>query len=148
MAFKILFKSQSQYLNFDLRFLESNQLTPVPYSIGCADRYLAKADKPMGSDFLTENEKNYQIPLPAQTLVVQDAHPIFYYMKEVPERYQRMSEICSNVFDRRLKLGTLLFSPGIYEAGSVKYLEHKRSGCGKKPIVKGALKRLQIGNYS
>ena len=40
---------------------------------------------------VTEEENNYQIPPPAKTLTVQDAHPIFYYMKEIPERYQRMS---------------------------------------------------------
>ena len=38
VTFKILFKSQSQYLNFDLRVLVANRLTPVPFSIGCADR--------------------------------------------------------------------------------------------------------------
>ena len=69
----------------------ANRLTPVPFSIGCADRYLAKADKSMGSHFLTEEENNDQIPLPAKTLVVQDSHPVFYYVKEVPDRYQRMS---------------------------------------------------------
>ena len=44
-----------------------------------------------GSHFLTEEENNYQIPLPAKTLTVQDTHTVFYYMKEIPERYQRMS---------------------------------------------------------
>ena len=91
MTFKILFKSQSQYLNLDLRVLVANRLTPVPFSIGCADRYLAKADKSMGSQFLTEEENNDQIPLPAKTLVVQVAHSVFYYMKYVPERYRRIS---------------------------------------------------------
>ena len=38
VTFKILFKSQSQYLNLDLRVLVANRLTPVPFSIGCADR--------------------------------------------------------------------------------------------------------------
>ena len=65
----------------------ATRLTPVPFSIGCADRYLAKADKSMGSHFLTEEEKNDQIPLLAKTLVVQDYHPVFYYMNEVLERY-------------------------------------------------------------
>ena len=67
------------------------RLTPVPFSIGCADRYLAKADKSMGSHFLTEEENNDQILLPAKTLVVHDFHSVFHYVKEVPERYQRMS---------------------------------------------------------
>ena len=66
------------------------RLTPVPFSIGCADRYLAKADKLLGSQFLTEEETNDQIPLPAKTLVVQDSRTIFLHVKEVPERYQRM----------------------------------------------------------
>ena len=47
VALKILFKSQSQYLNFDLRVLVANRLTQVQFSIGCSDRYLAKADKSM-----------------------------------------------------------------------------------------------------
>ena len=56
--------------------------------------------------------------------------------------------ICSNVFDMMLKSGTFIFSPGSYKPGSVKSLERKRRGCGKKLIVKGALKSLQIENYS
>ena len=47
VAFKILFKSQSQYLNFNLRVLVANRLTQVPFSIGCSDRCLAIADKSM-----------------------------------------------------------------------------------------------------
>ena len=56
--------------------------------------------------------------------------------------------ICSNVFDMMLKSGTFIFSPGSYKPGSVKSLECNRRGCGKKLIVKGALKSLQIENYS
>ena len=54
VTFKILFKSQSQYLNFDLRVLLANRLTPLSFSIGCADGYLAKDEKSMGSHFLTK----------------------------------------------------------------------------------------------
>ena len=93
------------------------RLTPVPFSIGCADRYLANAGKSMESHFLAEEEKHYQSRLPAQTLVVQAAHPVFCYMKEVPEN---VIKICSNVFDMMPKTGTFIFSPNIYEPGSVK----------------------------
>ena len=79
---KILFESQSQYLNFDLSLLVANRLTPDPFSIGSADWYLAK-----GSHFLTEEENNYQIQVPAKTLTVQDTHLFFYCIKEIPERY-------------------------------------------------------------
>ena len=47
VAFKIIFKSQNQYLNLDLRVFVANRLTRVLFSIGCTDRYLAKADKSM-----------------------------------------------------------------------------------------------------
>ena len=54
---------------------------------------------------VTEEEKNYQIPPPAKTLTVQDTHPIFYYMKEIPESYQRMSASYAQMFDMMLKTG-------------------------------------------
>ena len=101
----------------------------------------------LGFHFQTEEDKNYQIPLPVETLVVQDGHPVFYYMKEVPEN---VIKICSNVFDMMPKTGTFIFSPDSYEPGSVKSLKRKRWGCGKKLIIEGdrAIKSLQIGNHS
>ena len=40
-----------------------------------------------GYHFLTEEENNYQIPLPAKTLTVQDTHPVLYERdtRKVPE---------------------------------------------------------------
>ena len=61
---------------------------------------------------LTEEDKNYQIPLPVETLVVQDGHPVFCYMKEVPEN---VIKICSNVFDMMPKTGIFIFSADIYK---------------------------------
>ena len=85
--------------------------------------------------------------VPVETLVVQDGHPVFCYMKEVPEN---VINICSNVFDMMPKTGTFIFSPDIYEPGSVKSLNRKRWRCDKKLIIDGdiAIKGLQIGNSS
>ena len=101
----------------------------------------------LGFHFQTEEDKNYQIPLPVETLVEQDSHPVFYYMKEVPEN---VIKICSNVFDMMPKPGTFIFSSNSYEPGSVKSLKRKRWGCGKKLSIEGdrAIKSLQIGNHS
>ena len=91
MVFQILFKGDSQYLNFNLRVL-ANFLTSVHLALVVLIYILLK----LGFHYLTEEDKNYQIPLPVETLVVQDGHPVFYYMKEVPEN---VIKICSNVFD-------------------------------------------------
>ena len=142
MVFQILFKGDSQYLNFNLRVL-ANFLTSVHLALVVLIYILLK----LGFHYLTEEDKNYQIPLPVETLVVQDGHPVFYYMKEVPEN---VIKICSNVFDMMPKTGTFIFSPDSYEPGSVKSLKRKQWGCGKKLIIEGdrAIKGLQIGNNS
>ena len=134
VAFQLLFKSQTLDLNFDLRELLTNPLTPVPFSIGTADGYLAKTDKSKGFKFLTKEEEDSHIPLPGETLVLQDGNAVFYYIKELPGNF---SKICSHVFDMLPKTGDVIFSPDSYDPLSIKALERKRRGCGKKLIIKG-----------
>ena len=128
MVFQILFKGDSQYLNFNLRVL-ANFLTSVHLALVVLIDILLK----LGFHFLTEEDKNYQIPLPVETLVVQDGHPVFNYMIEVPEN---VIKICSNVFDMMPKTGTFIFSPDIYEPGSVKSLKRKLWKCDNNSLLK------------
>jgi len=37
--------------------------------------------------FLTEEEENFQIPLPAENFVGQDGNPVFYHIKVVPGNF-------------------------------------------------------------
>ena len=54
VAFQLLVKSQEGDLNMDLKQLMTYQLTPVPYSLGTADGFLAKTDKSTAFHYLTK----------------------------------------------------------------------------------------------
>lgn len=64
VAFQLLVKSQEGDLNMDLKELMTYQLTPVPYSLGTADSYLAKTDKSAAFHYLTKTVEDAVPPPP------------------------------------------------------------------------------------
>jgi hypothetical protein len=127
-------KSQNEGLQLDLKELMAYPLTPVPYSIGTADGYLAKTDKAKAFHYLTKECENALIPPEKDTLTVHDGNACFYYLKDLPGSF---SEICTKVFDIMSKTADIIFSTDRYLPTSVKAMERKRRGVGSKLIIKG-----------
>ena len=134
VAFQLLMKSQSQGVQLDLKELMTYLLTPVPYSIGTADVFLAKTDKSKALHHLTKGHEDAAVPQSSETLVIHDGNAVFYYMKETPGNF---SQICSKVFDIMPPIGDVVFSTDSYMPNSVKAMERLRRGCGEKLIIKG-----------
>ncbi|XP_070203645.1 uncharacterized protein [Littorina saxatilis] len=70
VAFQLLVKSQEGDLNMDLKELMTYQLTPVPYSLGTADSYLAKTDKSAAFHYLTKTVEDAAPPPPPPPLLM------------------------------------------------------------------------------
>ena len=95
-------------------------LTPVPYSIGTADRYLAVTPKAKGFHHMVKEVNDATIPPPDVTLVIVDGNAMFYCMREIPSNFK---EISHKVFDIMPKLSDILFSTDMYKENSIKALE-------------------------
>ena len=134
IAFQLFVKSQNQGLQIDLKELMTYPLTPVLYSIGTADGYLAKTDKSKGFHCLTKECTDAEIPPDNETLIIYDGNACFYYMKDMPNSFEK---ICSKVFDVMARNGDGVFSTDQYLPNSIKSMERQRRGCGEKLIVKG-----------
>ena len=67
IAFQLFVKSQSQGLQLDLKELMTYPLTPVPFSIGTADGFLAKTDKSKSFQYLTKDCEDAPVPAPEYT---------------------------------------------------------------------------------
>ena len=87
IAFQLFVKSQSLGLQLDIKELMTFPLTPVPYSIGTADGFLAKTDKSKCFSYLTKECEDAPVPSAESTLVVQDGNACFYYMKDIPVNF-------------------------------------------------------------
>ena len=73
---KLLVKSQSHQLG--IAEVMKYSLTPVPYSIGTANEFLAKINKGAGMLFLIKEVKDETVPS-ENVLVVEDGNALFYY---------------------------------------------------------------------
>ena len=131
IAFKMFMKSQSQGIQLDLRELLTYPLTPVPYSMGTADGFLAKSKS---FSHLTKDVEDATLPPTDETLVIIDGNACFHQLKELPGDF---SQICSKVFNMIPKTGDAVFSTDSYEPNSVKAMERLRRGTGTKLILKG-----------
>uniref|UniRef100_UPI00358E53D5 uncharacterized protein n=3 Tax=Myxine glutinosa TaxID=7769 RepID=UPI00358E53D5 len=134
VAFKLFMKSQNEGLQLDLKELMTYPLTPVSYSLGTSDGFLAKTDKSKAFHHLTKECENAIIPPENDTLTVHDGNACFYYLKDLPGSF---SEICSKVFDTMSNTHNVIFSTDMYLPTSVKAMERKRRGVGNKLIIKG-----------
>ena len=135
IAFQLFVKSQSQGLQLDLKELMTYPLTPVPFSIGTADGFLAKTDKSKSFQYLTKDCEDAPVPAPESTLVVYDGNAYFYYLKEIPANF---SKICDKIFGMMSTTADAVFSTDMYSPNSVKSMERERRGCSDKLIIKGS----------
>ena len=134
IAFQLFVKSQSQGLQLDIKELMTFPLTPVPYSIGTADGFLAKTDKSKCFNYLTKDCEDGPSPSVESTLVIEDGNACFYYMKETPANFNL---ICQKIFDMMPKTADTMFSTDMYMPNSIKSMERERRGCSEKLIIKG-----------
>jgi len=134
VAFQLFMKSQEQGIQLDLRELLTYPLTPVPYSIGTADGFMAKTDKSKSFAHLTKGQEDAAQPPTNETLVIIDGNACFYYLKEIPGNF---SQICDKVFNIMPRSGDVVFSTDSYVPNSVKAMERLRRGSGDKLILKG-----------
>ena len=118
----------------DMKELMAFPLTPIPYSIGTADGFLAKTDKAKGYHHLTKDIEDAVVLQGEKTLVIEDGNASFYYMKELPDNFNQISH---KVFDIMSKNPDVIFSTDMYKDDSVKAMERKRRGCAEKLIIKG-----------
>ena len=135
IAFQLFVKSQSQGLQLDMKELMTYPLTPVPYSIGTADGFLAKTDKSKSFQYLTKECEDAPVPSAESTLVVYNGNAYFYYLKEIPANF---SLICNKIVGMMSTTTDAVFSTDMYTPNSVKSMERERRGCSEKLIVKGA----------
>jgi hypothetical protein len=74
VAFQLLIKSQEGEEQLDLKELMQYQLTPVPYSIGTADNFLAMIDKSSALHYMTRDIEDAHIPPADETLTIKDGN--------------------------------------------------------------------------
>ncbi|KAK6184936.1 hypothetical protein SNE40_007284 [Patella caerulea] len=139
IAIKLLVKSQHlpEGTKLDLEKLMTFELTPVPYSLGTADGFLAKTDKSKGRDYLTKDWKDSPLPSdPSESLIIEDGNAIFHCLTEVPGNFGDISQkILSSALCHSSPV--VVFSTDMYMVDSVKGVERLRRGCGEKLIVSG-----------
>ena len=133
IAFQLFVKSQSQGLQLDLKELMTYPLTPVLFSTGTADGFLAKIDKSKSFQYLTKECEDSPVPAPESTLVIYDGNAYFYCLKEIPANF---GQICGKIFGMMSTTGNAVFSTDMYSPNSVKSMESERRGCSEKLIIK------------
>lgn len=119
----------------DLRVFVSYPLTPIIYSIGTVDGYLAKTNKSKGFQWLTKNIVNASFPQSTEkTVVIEDGNAIFHCLTDLPGTFKEISE---RTFDMMSKCKIVIFSTDMYKALSVKTMERVRRGTSNKLLVGG-----------
>ena len=135
IAFHLLVKSQTQSeRKLDLDKLLTYPLTPVPYSIGLADGFLAKTDKSKGYKHVVKDCDDAKLPDPRQNLITEDGNAVFHCLREIPQTFGDISRM---VLGSALHLSTVIFSTDMYKEDSVKGVERNRRGVGDKLILSG-----------
>lgn len=137
VAFKLLVKSQQlgndEKLN--LEKLMAFELTPVPFSLGSADGFLAKNDKSTGRKYIAKGWEESSLPTnPEECLVIIDGNAVFHSLKEVPGNF---GEIGLQILGSAVRKSVTIFSTDMYQDDSIKSVERIRRGCGEKLIVSG-----------
>ncbi len=112
----------------------SYQLTPVPYCIGSADGYLGKTDKSKGFHLLVNKVPDAKLPDPKTSLTVVDGNALFYSIRELPKTF---GDVARKLLDMIPRDSDVIFSTDMYHETSVKSMERRRRGWGKKLIVQG-----------
>ncbi len=140
MALQLLVKSQEGNI-VGLEDIMKYSLTPVPYSLGTADGYLAITPKAKGFHYLTKEVNDATIPPPDVTVLIVDGNALFYCMRELPNNFK---EICYKVFDTLPKSSDIIFSTDMYNENSIKALERQRRGCSNKLIIRGELTKKPV----
>jgi len=135
IVIKLLVKSETHQL--DLAEVMKYSLTPVPYSIGTGDGFLAKTNKAASMSFLMKKVQDERVPT-ENVLTVEDGNALFYYLREVPDTFK---QICNKLYNMTKHYGDVIVSTDSYTEGSVKALERKRRGESEKLIVKGPMTR-------
>ena len=119
----------------DLRTFVSYPLTPVIYSIGTTDGFLAKTNKSKGFQWLTNSCVNSKYPeSPEKTIVIEDGNAIFHCLNDLPGTF---GEIAEKVFDMMSSCKNVIFSTDMYKVDSVKTMERIRRGTSCKLLVGG-----------
>ena len=119
----------------DLRVFVSYPLTPVIYSIGTVDGFLAKTNKSKGFQWLTKSIVNATFPLsPEETIVIEDGNAIFHCLTDIPGTFAEISE---KTFDMMSNCKNVIFSTDMYKANSVKTMERIRRGTSNKLLIGG-----------
>ncbi|MPC13645.1 hypothetical protein E2C01_006385 [Portunus trituberculatus] len=135
VALQLLVKSQG-HGRVDVDELLKYPLSPVPYSLGTADGYMAKNDKSKGLQFLVKDLDNAPIPLDGNTMLIQDGNALFHTLADIPNNFMFIAQ---RIFDSMPKGIDLLFSTDMYHEGSIKDMEREQRGASEKLIIRGPL---------
>ena len=119
----------------NVREFVSYPLTPIVYSIGTLDGFLAKTNKSKGFQWLTSNTENAKYPKSNErTIVIEDGNAIFHCMSNVPSTFL---EIAERIFDMASSCDNIIFSTDMYKRNSVKTMERLRRGTSNKLLIGG-----------
>ena len=84
--------------------------------------------------YLTKKLDDFTMPSDAKTLNVEDGNVIFYCMKEVLALFK---QTCEQICDVSIVEKSILpFSTDMYKENSIKSMERKSCGSGRKCIIK------------
>ena len=117
IALQLLVKSQQGNLGVDVKELMAFQLTPVPYSLGTADRFMSKTDKSSSFHFLNKSLQVANTPPLSETLTVIDGNAVFHSMVQVPPTFR---QICVKLLEMMPSTSNFIFSTNMYQEGSIK----------------------------
>ena len=134
LAFQLLVKSQLMTKPISFQELMKYCLTPVPYSLGTPDGFLAKTDKAkmvhyVMSDFL----ENVLLPI-NNCLHIEDGNAFIHSLKDLPPTF---GLICAKVLDMMSHKGDFVFSTDSYQPLSIKSQERLRRGYSEKLLLSG-----------
>ena len=119
----------------NLRVFVSYPLTPIIYSIGTLDGFLAKTNKSKGFQWLTSSITNANFPgSKGETVVIEDGNAIFHCLSDIPSTF---AEIAEKVFDMTSSCQNVVFSTDMYKSDSVKSMERVRRGTSNRLLVGG-----------
>ena len=141
VAIQLLVKSQPNK-TVNIEELIKYPLSPVPYSLGTADGYMAKTDKSKGFQYLIKEVEDTQLPVDEDTLIIQDGNAMFHAMIDVPQNFL---EISRRIFDRMPRKVDFVFSTDMYQEGSIKEMERERRGSSDKLIIGGQMTKKTSG---
>jgi hypothetical protein len=133
IALQLLVKSEK--LNMNMKELLKYPLTPVPYSIGTADGFMAKTNKSKGFNYLIEDvDVEEKPPSDDRLLIIEDGNALFYSLKEIPGTF---GQICDKIFHMMPYHVDVVFSTDMYVKNSVKTMERQRRGNGEQLLIQG-----------